>query len=102
MGVDSLLDDRQQSPIVAVSNLAPERQRHLLPDHGGHRQRLAHVLAEPLHPSFDDLAQKRRHDDALEFAQPPAVIALSQTASSSSARSNSVAKNGLPSACCSR
>ena len=78
MRVDRLLDDRQQRLVAEVGHLGPERERRLLPDHRGHRQRLAHLLAEPLHPPVDHLAQEGRHDDAVESPERPAVVALPQ------------------------
>ena len=78
MGLDRPLDDRQQRLLVEVRHLGPERERHLLPDHRGHRQRLAHLLAEPGHPPVDHLAQEGRHDDAVEFAERPPVVTLPQ------------------------
>ena len=100
MSVNGLLDDRQQRLIVKVRHLCPDGERHLLPDDRRDCQWFAHLLAEPSHPPLDDLAQERRNDDMVELTQLPLVIdAVAAARLLPSARSSSVAKNGLPSAC---
>lgn len=49
------LDNRQQGLIIEIGHLRPDRERHLLPDHGGHRQRLPCLLAKPGHATLNDV-----------------------------------------------
>ena len=74
VGVHRPLDDRQQRLIVEVGHLGPERERHLLPDHGGHRQRHARRLAEPGDAAIDHVPEEGRDHDAVEFAKRPAIV----------------------------
>ena len=78
VGVYRPLDDRQQRLIVEAGHLGPERERHLLPDHGGHRQRLARRLAEPGDAAIDHVPQEGRDHDAVEFAERPAIVCLAE------------------------
>ena len=72
--LDRPLHDRQHRLLVELRHLRPERERHLLPDHGRDRQRLPRRLAEARDPPVDHLAEQRRHDDAVERGERPAVV----------------------------
>ena len=92
VGLHRPLDDRQQRLIVEVRHLGPERERHLLPDHGGNRQRLARRLAEPGDAAIDHLPEEGR--DHRRGRAPPSVQPSRprrSSASSCNARRSSVA-----------
>ena len=66
MRLDRPLHDGQHLLLVELRHLRPERERHLLTDHGGERQRLPRRLAQARDPAVDHLTEQGRHDHAVE------------------------------------
>src|SRR5690606_30803317 len=71
--LDRLLHDGQQRVFIEPGDVAPDGERNRLSNYRGNRQRPAYGFTQPGDPTFNDLAQQRRNDDAVEFVESPRI-----------------------------
>ena len=86
-------------PVSGGTHLLPHVERDDLADDGGGLQESPRRVVQSLQPAVDDLAHQRRHREGARLPTRQPSSSRVRTHPSSSARSTSRAKNGLPSVC---